>query len=275
VTVRGSDLQVTALSASNTKAKSGEKVTLTATVSNTGSGAAPTSRTEFVLDGATVLGVVDTPAIAAGSSVEVPLRWDTSGVRGDHTIRATADRTNTIVEANEANNAATLTVTVRGNRVSNGSFEQSNSAGTVPVGWSSTNGSAGTTSWSDSGTDGSKGASAAGNGGSAAAGSPSWTSDAVPVAPGEVLDLSVGVSSIGVSSPASVSLVYVGALGTVLDTVKVATAPLATSGFTTLNSTVTIPAGVASVRVVLNAFAPTDLATTGTVTFDDVWLGPR
>jgi immune inhibitor A len=273
VTVRGSDLQVTALSASNAKAKSGEKVTLTATVSNTGSGAAPVSRTEFLLDGATVLGVVDTPAIAAGSSVQVSVRWDTSGVRGDHTIRATADRTNAIVEANEANNAATLTVTVRGNRVSNGSFEQSNSAGTGPEGWSNSNGSAGTTSWSDSGTNGSKGASATGNGGSAAAGSPSWTSDDVPVAPGEVLDLSVGVSSIGVSSPASVSLVYVSALGTVLDTVKVATAPLATSGFTTLNSTVTIPAGVASVRVVLNAFAPTDLATAGTVTFDDVWLG--
>jgi hypothetical protein len=35
---------------------------------------------------------------------------------------------------------------------------------------------------------------------------------------------------------------------------------------------VTIPAGVASVRVSLSGFAPTDVATAGTVTFDDVGL---
>jgi immune inhibitor A len=275
VTVRGSDLQVTGLSASNTKAKSGDKVSLSATVANTGTGAAPASQTEFLLDGTTVIGVVDTPAIAAGSSVQVSVAWDTTGVRGEHMLRATADRPDAIVEANEANNAATLTVTVRGNRVTNGSFEQSNTAGTGPEGWSSSNGSAGTTSWSDSGTDGSKGASATGNGGSAATGSPSWTSDNVAVVPGEVLDLSVGVSSVGVSSPASVSLVYIGALATVLDTVTAATAPLTTTGFATMNATVTIPEGVAAVRVVLRAFAPTDLATTGTVTFDDVQLFAR
>jgi hypothetical protein len=35
---------------------------------------------------------------------------------------------------------------------------------------------------------------------------------------------------------------------------------------------VTIPAGVANVRVVLKGFAATDTATQGTVTFDEVGL---
>jgi hypothetical protein len=45
---------------------------------------------------------------------------------------------------------------------------------------------------------------------------------------------------------------------------------LTTSGFAQLERAVTIPAGVAQIRVVLTGFAPTDTATRGTVTFDDV-----
>jgi hypothetical protein len=66
--------------------------------------------------------------------------------------------------------------------------------------------------------------------------------------------------------------VRLGAAGQVLDTVKLITAPLATSGFATLEERVTIPAGVAEVKVVLTGFAPTDTSTAGTVTFDDVGL---
>jgi hypothetical protein len=54
--------------------------------------------------------------------------------------------------------------------------------------------------------------------------------------------------------------------------VKVLSVPLTTVGFQTLEQTVTIPAGVASVRVVLTGLAPADVATAGTVTFDDVGL---
>jgi hypothetical protein len=54
--------------------------------------------------------------------------------------------------------------------------------------------------------------------------------------------------------------------------VRVLTAPLSTDGFVTLEKSVTIPAGVAQVRVVLTGFAPTDLRTSGVVTFDDVGL---
>lgn len=53
---------------------------------------------------------------------------------------------------------------------------------------------------------------------------------------------------------------------------RVLTAPLTTSGFATLEQTVTIPAGVARIRVVLVGFAATDTNTSGTVTFDDVGL---
>jgi hypothetical protein len=58
----------------------------------------------------------------------------------------------------------------------------------------------------------------------------------------------------------------------VLSTVKVLTAPLQTDGFAALEQSVTIPPLVTQVRVVLTGFAPTDTATRGTVTFDDVGL---
>jgi hypothetical protein len=48
--------------------------------------------------------------------------------------------------------------------------------------------------------------------------------------------------------------------------------PLTTSGFAKLEQAVTIPAGVAQVRVKLAGFAPTDLHTAGTVKFEEVGL---
>ena len=60
-----------------------------------------------------------------------------------------------------------------------------------------------------------------------------------------------------------------------MQTLRLITAPATTVGFQTLEQALTIPAGVAQVRVVLNGFAPTDVATSGTVTFDDVGLFAR
>jgi hypothetical protein len=40
----------------------------------------------------------------------------------------------------------------------------------------------------------------------------------------------------------------------------------------TLEKSVTVPAGVAEVRVVLSGFAPTDTHTSGNVVFDDVGI---
>lgn len=271
------DLRVTGIVASNNKnVREGQKVTVTATVANTGNAAAAASKTQFLLDGTTVLGLVDTPAIAAGGSATVSVQWDTRDVKGEHTLRVTADQPGVVAESDETNNASTLTVTVKGNKVQNGSFEQASSDGSGPAAWTGESTGAGTTSWSDAGSDGSKSASASGSGGNTAlAGSPSWTSAPITVAPGEMLDLVLSVNVSGVSSAPTAGLAFVGAAGQVLDTVKLITAPTLTLGFQTLEQTVTIPAGVAQARVVLTGFAATDVATAGTVTFDDVGLYAR
>jgi subtilisin family serine protease len=98
------------------------------------------------------------------------------------------------------------------------------------------------------------------------------------VAPGAELavgkaltDAGAGVNS-DLIAATSAGLVYLGGAGQVLDTVRLISAPLTTAGFQRLEQAVTIPAGVVAVRVVLAGFAPTDVATAGTVTFDDVGL---
>jgi hypothetical protein len=54
--------------------------------------------------------------------------------------------------------------------------------------------------------------------------------------------------------------------------VNLITAPLTTTGFAKLEQSVTIPAGVAQVRVKLIGFSPADLRTSGTARFDEVGL---
>ena len=131
VTVKGSDLAVSGLT-TGAGPRQGDRVTVTATVVNAGAAPAPASKTEFLLDGTQVLGLVDTPALAAGQSAQVSIGWDTRKVKGEHQLKATADRPNAIAEENETNNSATLTVNVKGNKVENGSFEQANASGTGP-----------------------------------------------------------------------------------------------------------------------------------------------
>jgi hypothetical protein len=74
------------------------------------------------------------------------------------------------------------------------------------------------------------------------------------------------------SSPATVSVVYSDPVSHVLKTVTLLPSPLATAGFVTLEQLLTIPLGVTEVRIVLTGFAATDLATAGSVTFDNVGL---
>jgi M6 family metalloprotease-like protein len=275
ITVLGRpNLQVTSLTASQNRAREGQRVTFTATISNVGASSAGATQTEFKLDGTTVIGTVATASIAAGASREALVDLDTHGLRDQHTMRATADSGNSVAESNENDNSGVLTFTVRGNKVQNGSFEQQSSSGNTPASWSDSSTEAGSASYNQSGgTEGSKAATVSGNGGNAVLrGSPSWTSDPVPVVAGQLLDLQVSVDALGLSSSPSAGLVYLGPLGNVIDTVTLITAPLTTQGFETLEHTVTIPVGVANVRVVLKGFAPTDTATAGTVTFDDVGL---
>ena len=97
--------------------------------------------------------------------------WNTKGIKGDRTVAVTADPANAIAESDEANNTASRTVTVKGNRVQNGDFQ------------SSTNGAP--DSWSSSGSTSYDGNSAkAGPGGS-------WTSAPIAVEPGRTYGLAV------------------------------------------------------------------------------------
>jgi hypothetical protein len=279
------DLQVTNIAVNNNKSvREGQKVTIRATVSNTGSGAAPGSQTEFRVDN-TILGLVTTPALAGGADAQVSIEWDTRAQKGTHTIRVTADAgtPQAVNESNEDNNSSTATVNVQGNKVKNSSFEQgggsSQGASSMsasapgPAAWSGQSTGAGSATWSEGGSDGAKSAGATGNGGNAAtSGSPSWTSDPITVTAGEALTFVVSVSSVNASSAANAGLVYLGAAGNVLQTVNLITAPLTTAGFAKLEQAVTIPAGVTQVRVKLVGFAPTDLRTSGTVRFDEVGL---
>ena len=70
-------------------------------------------------------------------------------------------------------------------------------------------------------------------------------------------------------------MAYLDALGGLLETVSLLTAPLSTDGFTQLSETLTVPAGVAEVQVVLIGFASTDTQTAGRVVFDDIGLYER
>jgi serine protease AprX len=268
------DLQVTNIDVVNNRPPAGEKnrATITATVANTGAMAAGASKTEFLIDGARVLALVDSGTLAPGATQNVSVGWDTRReTNGPHQITVTADQNGQVAESSETNNSSTVTRTVQGNHVTNGSFE--NGSGGSPDGWSGSSTGAGSSSWSEGGSDGTKSASASGNGGNAAVlGSPTWTSSPIPVTPGTLMDLEVSALATGASSPPSAGLDYLGPLGNVIGSATLVTVPLGTEAFTAFGQSVTIPAGVAQLRVVLSGFSPTDLATGGTVKFDDVGL---
>lgn len=106
-----------ALTASNNQARQGDKVTFTATVSNTGQASAGASQTEFKLDNTTVLGLVNTPALGIGQSTQVAVNWLTANAKqGQHTVVATADKANAVAESIETNNTKNTTVSLKGNK---------------------------------------------------------------------------------------------------------------------------------------------------------------
>jgi len=106
-TVGQPDLQVTQVTATQIAGKSYK---VTATIANSGDSNAGASQTEFRADG-NLLGLVATPAIAAGSSTQVSASWTAS--KGTHTLLVTADKQNQVTESNETNNTATKTVSIK------------------------------------------------------------------------------------------------------------------------------------------------------------------
>ena len=108
------DLIVSNLTASNRQPPQGSAVMLTATIKNQGNFNSGASKTEFLLDGQTVLGLVNTPNLASGAHAAISVNWSTAGVaKGKHTIKVTADRNNAVTESTETNNTKSLTVTIK------------------------------------------------------------------------------------------------------------------------------------------------------------------
>ncbi|HZM73561.1 MAG TPA: CARDB domain-containing protein, partial [Candidatus Polarisedimenticolia bacterium] len=269
------DLQVTAMSGANQSPKEGDRVVLRATVTNAGDGAAGASSTELRLEDGTLIGTASTAALAAGASVEVSVPWDTHGVKGDHVVSATADAASAVAESLEGNNLGRLTVSVKGNKVQNGSFEQPAGNGGSPESWQGSSTNAGSAGYASGGnmSDGTHAVTFTGAGKSCALyGQPTWTSAPIAVTPGEVLTLNADVKSVGLSSAPTIGVIYLGPAGQLISKVTLLTAPLTTSGFAALENVFTVPAGVASVKIVLTGFSATDLKTAGSVTFDDIGL---
>jgi hypothetical protein len=249
VTVVGPDLVVSDLTATKS---SGSRHTVTATVTNRGTAASPATTTAFVLDDATSLGSAATPELAPGASATVSVVWDTSGVKGDHRITATADAGSAAPELDEGNNSATRTVSVKGNKVQNGSFEQS-SSGTSPDAWSSS----GTTSYDSGGSEGQRSASA-GPGGS-------WTSAPIAVDPGAAYDFSVAVNG----AAGTVTLQQLSAAGVVVSSLPLPFAATPVGAFANVTAPLTAVTGATQVRIVLAG------SLSGVARFDDVRLTER
>jgi hypothetical protein len=243
---------------------------LVATVANIGTADAANVAVRFLVDGQFLGDATPVATIASGSAVSVTLVWDNRASQGTHLVAAIADPDNAIAEANEGNNQGQRTITIRTNKITNGSFEQS--AGSGPAGWTGTAG----TGYNQSGayaSDGTDAVRITGNGLPATLLNARWTSAPIAVTPGETYILAMTVKTVNVSSGPQLNLVYLDALGNVLNTVTGITTNL--TGSTAAQEVlgqVTIPPGVSQVRVVLAGFSPTDLNTQGTIWLDDIWL---
>ncbi len=111
------DLVVASIKAFNNKGPASERVTVTAVIVNSGNATAAASKTKFVLNGSTVLGMIDTPHLAPGGTVEVTIQWDTRGLKDQHSITVTADHSGAVAESNETNNSSTATFTLKGGKL--------------------------------------------------------------------------------------------------------------------------------------------------------------
>jgi CARDB len=118
IPVPQADLIVTGVTWSPASLTHGTAATFTAAVRNQGTGAtaAGTShRVRFVIDGATTITATSyTSSIPVGTTVNISFNSGTTwpavyGTNGSHSVVATVDDTNLIVESNETNNASSTT----------------------------------------------------------------------------------------------------------------------------------------------------------------------
>ncbi|WP_410790333.1 CARDB domain-containing protein [Kribbella sp. C-35] len=96
------DLVVTTVDWSPANPSESTPITLSATVKNNGSAAAPASSLNFLLNGSTA-GTVNVGALAAGASTTVTANAGTRA-QGNYTVAAVADPANAVVEQSDTNN---------------------------------------------------------------------------------------------------------------------------------------------------------------------------
>jgi hypothetical protein len=262
------DLTVANIVATQSQPK---ETVLTATVTNGGLADAANVVVRF-LDGSTAIATsAPIATLARGSSAQVSVSWNTRSIHGDRVISAVADPDNTVAESNESNNTAQRTITIRGNRVINGSFEQS-ANGASPVGWSGSQGTSYDTTGAKA-SDGTRAVGASGNGLTAVLLNPAWTSAPIDVTAGETYDLAMTLTSQGLSSAPSLQVSYLNAAGTLIS--KITAISTNISGNTPAQQVlgqITVPPGATQMRLVLTGFSATDPATHGSVWFDDIWM---
>ncbi|WP_432839609.1 discoidin domain-containing protein [Dactylosporangium sp. CA-092794] len=99
------DLVVTGVSWSPSSVNETTPITLSATVSNSGTAAAPATTVNFALGG-TVAGSAAVGALQAGASTTVTFNAGTRPI-GTYPVSATVDPTNTVIEQNNDNNSLT------------------------------------------------------------------------------------------------------------------------------------------------------------------------
>jgi subtilisin family serine protease len=158
----------------------------------------------------------------------------------------------------------TVQVVVPRNQIGNGDFEVVGANG-QPTLWTA---SGNTRANNDPAlaTSGTRSVSVLGTG-TATGGS--WTSAPIAVTAGQRLTVVVDVVGGGRSSGPLLRVSFLSASGAVLESVSLASGiPGMTLG--SLGAEVTVPASAATMTVTLAGFAPTDLATAGTATFDNV-----
>ncbi|KRE41520.1 CARDB domain-containing protein [Knoellia sp. Soil729] len=265
------NLRPTDLTASQPERK---QTTVSVAVANPGSAAASGVVVEL-FDGATSLGTTAPVDVAAGGSVTVTKVWDTKRVQGDRVLKAVVDPSNAVKESSETDNELSRAVKIRGNLVTNGSYETTTS-GTAPDGWSSS----GTAPYDTSGAHATDGTSAVGTTGGLTGGS--WASTPLGVTAGSTYSLAMSAAG---ATP-SITATFLDSSGKVVS--KIASVDLVVSkidsavskigtsvskidgSVSKITGTLAAPAGAS--RMVLTVKAPATLPASTTMWFDDVWV---
>jgi uncharacterized protein len=181
----GPDLTVGAPVVTTQRVNGADVVTFSAAVRNIGDAGAEGVIVRFLLDGSQLGEDQKVATVAAGGTATVTsTTWTAWNQNGTHIIRVVVDPANSIAEERDDNNEALTSFVVRGNKIRNGSFEES-SAGKVPDGWSSS----GPTSYGVGGSDGTRSVSTKPGG--------SWTSEPVDAAPGANYEISIDAAGAG------------------------------------------------------------------------------